>query len=127
MGKPEKHPLRVWNTLGLDNRHKSFLKSDTYKRFIEIHFGKVIDRKVFRLSVCKCVRDPQKSLQGLATRNADNNAKFQQYEAELKAILGIDNITVKCLTDALQQRILSLAVLKHEKAERLVIYHRNVT
>jgi hypothetical protein len=57
-GKTEKHPLRVWNTLGLGNRHRSFLESKTYKRFIEINPGKTIGIEVFRLSVYKCVRDP---------------------------------------------------------------------
>jgi hypothetical protein len=57
-GKPEKHPLRVWNTLGLDNRHRSFLDSKIYKRFTEINPGKTICKEVFRLCVCKCVRDP---------------------------------------------------------------------
>jgi hypothetical protein len=60
-GKPEKHPLRLWNTQGLDNRHKSFLDSKSYKSFIEINVGKTISREVFRISVCKCVRDSEKS------------------------------------------------------------------
>jgi hypothetical protein len=129
-GKPEQHPLRVWNTLGLSlyNRHKSFLESQSYKSFIEIHVGKVISREMFRLSICKCVRDSPKSLQGLAQRSAKhNNVAFQQYEAELKTILGVHHITVNCLTEALQQRNLALSGLKHEKAERLLSYHRNLT
>jgi hypothetical protein len=126
-GKPEKHPLRLWNIPGLDKRHKSFLLSETYKRFIEINVGQTIGTEVFRLSVCKCVRDPQKTLQGLAARNAEYSAKFRKYEAELKTILGVDSVTVNCLTDALEQRNLSLAGLKHEKAERLVSHHRNLT
>jgi hypothetical protein len=66
----------------------------------------------------------QKSLEDVVPRNAINTAVFQQYEAELKTILDVDNITVKCLTDALRQRNLPLSGLKHEKAERLVRYHR---
>jgi hypothetical protein len=66
----------------------------------------------------------QKSLEDVVPRNAINTAVFQQYEAELKTILDVDNITVKCLTDALRQRNLPLFGLKHEKAERLVRYHR---
>jgi hypothetical protein len=127
-GQSEEHPLRVWNTLGLEHRHKSFLESQSYKTFIEIHVGKVIGREVFRLSVCKCVRDSPKSLQGLAQRSAKrNNVAYQQYEAELQTILGVDHITVDSLTEALQQRNLSLSGLKCEKAERLVSYHRNLT
>jgi hypothetical protein len=51
-------------------------------------------------------------------------AAFQQYEAELNTILGVDKVTVKCLKAALRQRNLPLSGLKHEKAERLARYHR---
>jgi hypothetical protein len=66
----------------------------------------------------------EKSLQDVTPRNANNIAAFQQYEAELQTILGVDKVTVKCLTAALRQRNLPLSGLKHEKAERLARYHR---
>jgi hypothetical protein len=57
-------------------------------------------------------------------RNANNNAAFQQYEAEPKTILDVNNITVNCRTEALRQPNLPLSVLKREKAEWLVRYHQ---
>jgi hypothetical protein len=42
---------------------------------------------------------------------------FRLYEAELKTLLGVDNITVKCLEDALRQHNLPLS-------KQLVRYHR---
>jgi hypothetical protein len=44
----------------------------------------------------KELSDRQKSLQDVAPRNANNNAAFQQYEAEVKTILDVSNITVNC-------------------------------
>jgi hypothetical protein len=66
----------------------------------------------------------QKRPQDIVPRNANKNAAFKLCEAELKTMLGIDNITVKILTDALRKLNLPLSGLKHEKAERLVRYHR---
>jgi hypothetical protein len=78
--------------------------------------------EVYRYPCCKGTS--AQCLQGLALRKAHSNAAFQQYKAELKVILGVNNITGSCLTDALQQRNLSPTGLKHKKAERLVSYHR---
>ncbi len=60
----------------------------------------------------------QKRPQDVVPRNANNNASFNQCEAELKTILGTDKITVKILTGALRKLNLPLSGLKHEKAER---------
>jgi hypothetical protein len=66
----------------------------------------------------------QKRPQDVAPRTASIKAAFKQYEAELKTILGAGNITVSSLVDALRKLNLPLSGLKHEKAERLVRYHR---
>jgi hypothetical protein len=58
-GKVESHPLRVWHEVSSNlTRHTSFIESTIYTAFQEANKGAAIGKERFRLSVCKCVRNP---------------------------------------------------------------------
>ena len=56
-GVVEKHPVRVFKEVTMEKRFNSFLESSVYASF-QSFYSRNIGKEVFRLSLCRCVRDP---------------------------------------------------------------------